>query len=85
MEENKDNILEKQKFNSLYGKIVSEELKEKVYVIYEGECSEIVHIYGIYTTREKAKIEYDNIIKYRIINENLYIKEMKVNTFYKDL
>ena len=77
-------IKEKSKFNSLYGKMVSEELKEKVYVIYEEEDSEIVHVYGIYTTKEKAKIEYDNILKYRIINENLYIKEMKVNTFYKN-
>lgn len=76
-------ILEKKNLNSLYGKMISEALKEKVYIIYEEESSKIVHVYGIYTTREKAKIEYDNILKYRIINESLYIKEIKVNTFYK--
>ena len=76
-------ILEKKNLNSIYGKMVSEQLKDKVFILYE-EYENGINIYGIYTTKEKAEIEYNNVMKYRLINGNLFYREVKVNTFIKN-
>lgn len=75
-------ILEKKNLNSLYGKMLSEQIVDKVFILYE-EYGNGINIYGIYTTKEKAKIEYDNVMKYRLINGNLFYREVKVDTFIK--
>ena len=77
-----NDILEKKNLNSLYGKMISEQIRDKVFILYE-EYGNGINIYGIYTTKEKAKIEYNNVMKYRLINGNLFYKEIKVDTFIK--
>lgn len=58
------------------------EIKDTVFILYE-EDEKCINIYGIYTTKEKGKNEYDNVKKYRFINGNLFLREVKVDTFIK--
>lgn len=62
---------------------INEQIKDSVFILYEEEDENIINIYGIYTTKEKGKKEYDNVKKYRFINGNLFLREEKLNTFIK--